>query len=236
MDDLQRMQALLEQDKVYYVNLLEILRRGSARVLGVTEGSLLLQDEGSGAYLFALREEDRALLERIPDDATLIAGYNMWAMPLLEERFGLPWKLVVRSVAWPAREPPRVPELPGVELRLLDRSWAPWAAEHYSEHFGDMNAYLEGVADRGLLGVFVEGKPAGFVGFHPEGSIGLLEVLPRYRRRGLGRLLELAAIRLALDRGQYAFGQVEVGNTASLALQKDLGLSVSGRTLFWLSA
>ena len=99
-----------------------------------------------------------------------------------------------------------------------------------------MDAYLEGVADRGLLGAFVEGEPAGFVEFHPEGSIGLLEVLPQYRRRGLGRLLELAAIRLALDRGQYAFGQVEVGNTASLALQKDLGLSASERTLFWLSA
>ncbi|MFQ7452543.1 MAG: GNAT family N-acetyltransferase [Flavonifractor plautii] len=38
-----------------------------------------------------------------------------------------------------------------------------------------------------MLGAFVDGTLAGFAGFHGEGSIGLLEVLPAYRRRGLGK-------------------------------------------------
>ena len=91
-----------------------------------------------------------------------------------------------------------------------------------------------GAVERGLLGAFVDGAPAGFVGFHDEGSIGMLEVLPEYRRRGLGEALEAGAVRLALSRGQYAFGQVETENAASLALQKKVGLELSDRELFWL--
>ena len=62
----------------------------------------------------------------------------------------------------------------------------------------------------------------------------MLEVLPEYRRRGLGEALEAGAVRLALSRGQYAFGQVETENAASLALQKKVGLEISDQELFWL--
>ena len=81
---------------------------------------------------------------------------------------------------------------------------------------------------------FVDGVLAGFAGFHDEGSIGLLEVLPEYRRRGLGEALLCAAVRLALERGQYAFGQVFTDNRPSLALQRKVGMTVSEDILYWL--
>ena len=62
----------------------------------------------------------------------------------------------------------------------------------------------------------------------------MLEVLPAYRRRGLGELLQRAAINLALERGQIPFGQIIDGNEASLALQRKLGMAVSRSRLFWL--
>ena len=45
---------------------------------------------------------------------------------------------------------------------------------------------------------------------------------------------QLGQVRLALERGQYAFGQVLVDNGPSLALQKKAGLTVSEDTLYWL--
>lgn len=78
------------------------------------------------------------------------------------------------------------------------------------------------------------GAIAGLAGFHEEGSIGMLEVLPAYRRRGVGEALLRGAVRLALERGQYAFGQVFTDNQASLALQRKVGMSVSQERLFWL--
>ena len=63
----------------------------------------------------------------------------------------------------------------------------------------------------------------------------MLEVLPAYRRRGVGEALLRGAVRLALARGSIPYGQVEQDNAASLALQRKAGMEMSGRRLFWLS-
>ena len=85
-----------------------------------------------------------------------------------------------------------------------------------------------------MLGAFVDGECAGFVGFHAEGAIGMLEVLPRFRRRGIGEALLRGIVALALSRGQYAFAQVFTDNLPSLALQRKAGLAVSEEILYWL--
>lgn len=232
MDERERASSFLNRDPVYYANLLEVLRRGSAEHLTAADGGVVLRDRDSGSWMFALEPGSERLLEHIPDDADLITGHASWCLPLLKRRLGLRGVKIVHSAAWTRPAPP-APRDFGGELRLLDQAWAPWAVEHYSGDFGGL-PYMEGVVERGLLGAFVDGQPAGFVGFHDEGSIGLLEVLPAFRRRGIGEALEIGAIRLALSRGQYAFGQVVAGNGPSLALQARMGLSVSKRTLFWL--
>ena len=233
MDQMERARAWLERDSVLHANLLEVIRRGSADVLIAEEGGVLLHDTGCGAWMLAAEPEAvEAFLDRVPAGCDLFVGHDMAYFDLARARFGLPEQEICWSAAYLGKDPLPVPAFNG-ELRLLDRSWAPWLSAHYSHDFGGP-AYMERAADRGIIGVFVEGKPAGFVGFHDEGSIGMLEVLPAYRRRGLGEILQRTAINLALERGQIPFGQVIDGNTASLALQRKLGMSISHTTLFWL--
>jgi len=233
VDQMERARAWLERDRVLYANMLEVLRRGSADALAVEEGGILLHDTGCGAWMLAAEPEAaEAFLDRVPAGCDLFVGHDMAYFDLARARFGLPEQEICWSAAYLDKDPLPIPDFGG-ELRLLDRSWAPWLRAHYSHDFGGV-AYMERAADRGIIGAFVEGKPAGFVGFHDEGSIGMLEVLPAYRRRGLGELLQRAAINLALERGQIPFGQIIDGNTASLALQRKLGMAVSRSRLFWL--
>ena len=233
MDQMERARAWLERDRVLHANLLEVLRRGSADALVAEEGGVLLHDTGCGAWMLAAEPEAApAFLDRVPAGCDLFVGHDMAYFDLARARLGLPEQEICWSAAYLDSTPLPLPAFGG-ELRLLDRSWAPWLTAHYSHDFGGA-AYMERAADRGIIGAFVEGKPAGFVGFHDEGSIGMLEVLPAYRRRGLGEVLQRAAVNLALERGQLPFGQVIDGNEASLALQRKLGMAVSETTLFWL--
>lgn len=233
MEQRNEARARLERDPVLHANMLEVLRRGSAEALTVEEGGVLLYDTGCGAWMLAAEPEAaEAFLDRVPAGCDLFVGHDMAYFDLARARFGLPERELCWSAAYLDKDPLPIPDFGG-ELRLLDRSWAPWLRAHYSHDFGGV-AYMERAADRGIIGAFVEGKPAGFVGFHDEGSIGMLEVLPAYRRRGLGEILQRAAINLALGRGQIPFGQVIDGNTASLGLQRKLGMAVSQSRLFWL--
>ena len=86
-----------------------------------------------------------------------------------------------------------------------------------------------------MFGIDAEGELAAFAGVHAEGSMGMLEVLPAYRRRGMGEALEAWLIGWMLERGRVPFCQIFDGNEASLRLQKKLGLKLASGRLYWVS-
>ena len=144
------------------------------------------------------------------EGCTILTGHQMWYKDKLAARFGFQTEQICRQSAWLSPQPPVVPSFDG-ELRWLDRSWAVWTEEHYSHSFGGVS-YMEDAIDRGMLGAFVDGQPAGFIATHIEGSMGMLEVLPEYRRRGIGEALLLAMTAFCLERGIYPYGQVWADN------------------------
>lgn len=225
--------AFLNRNKLLYLDMLEPIRRGSAELLYTAEDGVLLYDRLAEAHM--LGADSRQALDRmlpLMEGCDILTGHQLWYKEELATRFSLKTEQICRQAAWMEAAPPA--PLPfGGELRLLDRSWAAWVYEHYSHAFGGV-AYIEGAIDRGMLGAFVDGQPAGFAGFHIEGAIGMLEVLPAYRRLGIGEALLRGVVSLALSRGQYAYGQVFTDNAPSLALQRKAGMAVSEDILFWL--
>ena len=225
--------AFLNRNKLLYLDMLEPIRRGSAELLYTAEDGVLLYDRLAEAHM--LGADSRQALDRmlpLMEGCDILTGHHLWYKEELATRFSLKTEQICRQAAWMEAAPPA--PLPfGGELRLLDRSWAAWVYEHYSHAFGGV-AYIEGAIDRGMLGAFVDGQPAGFAGFHIEGAIGMLEVLPAYRRLGIGEALLRGVVSLALSRGQYAYGQVFTDNAPSLALQRKAGMAVSEDILFWL--
>ena len=75
---------------------------------------------------------------------------------------------------------------------------------------------------------------AGFIGTHSEGSMGMLEVLPEFRRKGYGLALEQFLIAWHLSRGWTPFGHVIDGNEPSLRLQQKAGMVCAGLPAIWL--
>ena len=232
MEQLEQALAYLGRDPLFYMDMLEPLRRGTAELLYAEEDGVLLCESG-GIHMMsaagpAAAERCFALLSR----CAMLVGHELWYKAEAVRRFGLHEEQICYQAAWLAPEPPAAAPFGG-ELRLLGEEMAQWVYDHYSHPFGGV-AYMQGALRRGMLGAFVDGACAGFAGFHEEGSIGMLEVLPAYRRRGVGEALLRGAVRLALERGQYAFGQVFTDNQASLALQRKVGMCVSRERLFWL--
>lgn len=223
--------AYLERDRLFYADMLEPLRRGTAELLCAQEDGVLLYERQGEVYMMSARTPQAAArcFELLPR-CELLTGHELWYKEEAARRCGLTEEQICYQAAWTSPAPP---PRPGADLRLLDASWAPWVYQHYSHCFGGVE-YIEDVIQSGMLGVFVDRKPAGFVGFHAEGSIGMLEVLPAYRRQGLGLALLHGAVRLAMDRGAIPFGQVFADNAPSLALQRRAGMQVSRDKLFWL--
>ena len=74
----------------------------------------------------------------------------------------------------------------------------------------------------------------GFIGFHDEGSMGLLYVDEAYRHQGVAASLESYLINRQLEWGWVPYGQIAVDNEPSKKLQEKLGLYLSSGTVWWL--
>ena len=120
----------------------------------------------------------------------------------------------------------------GAQIRLLDQSHADFVHAHY--HMVDDVAYIRERIDAGMFGVFFGDTLAVFVGTHEEQTMGLLEVLPDYRRLGLAFAVEAHLINHLLSIGQTPFCQVAIHNEPSLALQRKLRMTISDTMVYWL--
>ena len=171
-NDMSGALARLNRDRALYANLLEVLRRGSARVCWAGERGILLYDEASGAWMMSAADQAAAgeLLALVSGGCDLFVGHEMFYLRSAEARLGFSAKQICYSALYPGVEPLAVPAFDGT-VRRLGPEWAPWLVEHYENDFGGL-PYMQGALRRGMLGAFLEGErePAGFVGFHEEGS------------------------------------------------------------------
>ena len=129
---------------------------------------------------------------------------------------------------------PTAPSDGGLDIRILERKDVPLAASHYHMIDDPLDYFYECVDREWIWGLYEGNRLAGFIGLHPEGSMGMLEILPEFRRKGYGYALEAHLIGVHLRRGWVPYCHVVDGNAASLALQAKLGLTKAELPAIWV--
>ncbi len=128
-----------------------------------------------------------------------------------------------------------LPDAPnaGLVIHRVPMAYADVLTQTYGAEHSE--AYIrERITAGAMYGAFFGEELAGFIGIHAEGSIGMLEVLPQYRRRRLGLALTTYMANLGIARGEIPYGQVAVDNEASLALQHTVGNYLSKTPVWWM--
>lgn len=119
------------------------------------------------------------------------------------------------------------------EIKMLDESHHALVVKHYT-HVDDPDYIMERLRSKTCWGIFVDDKPAGFIGEHSEGTMGMLEIFPEYRRQGLALKLEAFKIAELLSQGRIPCDMVVEGNEASEALQAKLGCTKGLEDCSWM--
>ena len=123
-------------------------------------------------------------------------------------------------------------DVPQCDSRILDISYIDVIEGVYK--LAGRDELLSDLSSGMVTGLFDGNVLLGFIGFHPEGSMGMLHVFEEHRKKGYGELLEKLDINRALDLGIVPYCHVFFSNRASLSLQEKLGLERGGRPVWWL--
>ena len=231
----QRAVAILRSygDRACYEEMVQTIVRGKAEIIEAKELGVLIRHMRAGMYMLAGDTQRVDELTRlIPQGAEeiLIHGTRPPEMVhAVRTRFHLANALPFLQYAYYGEMPPEQE----MEIRTLDAAYLDVLASEY-EH--GSREYMAGrIAEGVMLGAFVDGELVGFVGEHIEGSMGLLHVMPAFRRHHVGSALERAMIRETMLRGHVAYCQVFPDNGASQSLQGRLGLESAQGMLYWLT-
>ena len=227
----------LNQDRMTHIDMLEILQLPKARVLAANENGVLLEH----GDLFLLANEPGHAADFLPlitldspfNPEQLIVLHSDELRETLEREHGFQTVMECYHAVYPSTEriPYTLPE--GAEIRKLDARYVDFVHANY--HMVDDVNYIRERIEEDMFGVFFGEEIVGFAGTHDERSMGMLEILPEYRRLGLATALEAHLINYLVSLGRVAFCQVAVYNDASIRLQQKMGLEISDRVIYWLA-
>ena len=221
----------LRRSPIRYADMLSVFAAGE--VLLADESGVLLRYPGG--YMMSAENVETAekMLQLIPA-TDLVEAHQSFYVDAVCKKFGLYERMECRQAVYARKMP--LPEVSSpAEIRPVGKEFLPFVLQHYTH--ADVNGadYLRSRLQSGdFFAACIDGKPAGFIGTHEEGSIGMLEVLPEYRRQRIAAALSTFQVNRLLAQGRVPYSQIEPGNTASFALHRRLGFELSDESAFWL--
>ena len=245
-EELQDCKKWMMRQKLLHIDMIELINRGRARIVYRDAKELLLRDMVSGIY-FHTRMADVPMEWKLPQELgkderiECIAIHQREMVPFMEKYFHLKTDMECIQGAYTRKEKLPVRGLYGPDgrgengfsIRVLSEEFIPFVTEHYSE-IGTGEYVTDRIRHGAVYGAFYDEKIVGFIADHEEGSIGMLYVLPEYRKRHVAMALETYCMNLAIDRGESPYGQIVLGNEPSIGLQEKMGICFAKGTVVWM--
>lgn len=244
--ELQDCKNWMMRQKLLHIDMIELINRGRARIVYRDAKELLLRDMVSGIY-FHTRMADVSTEWNLPQELgkderiECIAIHQREMVPFMEKYFHLKTDMECMQGAYTRKEKLPVRGLYGPDgrgengfsIRVLSEEFIPFVTEHYSE-IGTEEYVTDRIRHGAVYGAFYDEKIVGFIADHEEGSIGMLYVLPEYRKRHVAMALETYCMNLAIERGEIPYGQIVLGNKPSISLQEKMGICFARETIVWM--
>lgn len=221
------------RNRLEHMDMLESMRRGTARIICADKDGILIKDEPRGAHMINAKNPEAAarMLGMAGQRIEVLTAHQGFICPLAEEMFGLYTHMECRQAAWMRPEPPEQAscalDIRGVGMEYLDVMDAIYP-------LGDREYLSERIEQGEIYGAFDGRRLAAFIGTHTEGAMGMLEVDAAYRRQGLGAALFTFMTRRQLRLGRYAYSHIVSSNEPSLAMNRKYGFEIGRGVVYWM--
>ncbi|MEE0692575.1 MAG: GNAT family N-acetyltransferase [Lachnospiraceae bacterium] len=233
MNDKDAALTYLNKNRMLNIGMLQVLHRGTAEILHACEKGVYLRDTVSNAYMLSSDDDAMGIewmhaFER--RSYSLMQICSQEAAEYAKKRYGFETELTCVQAVYEGKEAPQ--NSGKLSICEPDDETMELIASSYDKLSKDELWQIRSLHD--LYAGYLDEVCVGFIGSHLEGSMGLLEIFPEYRRRGFAAELERFMIGHMLRQGLFAFAQIETWNEKSLSLQNKLGLRISEERIRWL--
>lgn len=226
----------LKKDPILYVDMIEIYQKGNCEILYDENDGILLYDHTSKYYLASALtlEGAKDIVRLLPSDYNVLVAHEQVFEVLAGKEFQYVDMLYSYNHVYETRNSYQVEEH-SFTLKMLDESYIEAVKKQYTIKDLCTDEYIGARIKEGMLGAFDGDILAGFIGIHDTGAVGMLEVLPKYRGRHLGKILQQEYVNylLANHYKGVIYGQVNAKNKISLNLQQKVNFKKAKTPMYW---
>lgn len=224
----------ISKNQVLYADIAECIRKQEP-IYYEDEHAICIQDTYNQMLYCASETKESAekLVAAMPDTFSMIVAHDLLTDEAIQKRFHLTCTLKCYHAMYTKKELPEILLPKGYEMRMLQEVHLPEVMKHYSMEDCNDEDYLRPCLEDGMVGVFQGDTLCAFMGVHEQSSMGILEVLPAYRRQGLAVALIHKIVAMQIKRGRIPYGEIVKDNLASIKLQEKAGLEVSKELTYW---
>lgn len=233
---IEKVLEFLYKEYLLHVDMIECIKNNEYKIIEYIEGGVLISDKEEALIMLTAfnMETAKALIDKIPKGVEMLVIHQYFYCNYLKERFNVYDEMSCYQSVYTKNKPFNIEES-SINVKILNEEYVESIFNNYSsKNTVDIKYIKERINTNTMLGAFINEKLVGFIGTHEEGSMGILEVLPQYRKNGIGALLQKHATNLALQQSRIPYGQVKVNNEKSIKLQKKLGFELSSEIVYWL--
>lgn len=224
---------VLEKNPLLYAGLIQVIKRGTAEILEENENGIFLKDSISNGFMLVSDNFETSVgwLKKYEYlNYRLLSVFREDVAGFVRMNYGLTETLECFQAVYQSQDYQPLSGNLRIEAATEEK------LDIIMSHYKKLDEWeVREVINRGNLFIgYHKDEVVGFIGQHLEGSMGILEVFPEYRRKGYGTELERFMINHTLEEEKIPFCQIETDNEKSLELQRKLGLTLSEDKVYWL--
>ncbi len=239
----------IKKDPVFFADFADMLRLFRYRLCYAAEDGILMQDTSGyykdGTYLFAAKDEIAAekILLACPEEHEnmrngTVSCHGEKIAAALRAFFGYDRITTCYQVVYAPEKP--LPLKGVLRFEKANEKHLQTILDTYDRESPEVLKKL--VASGRIYCAYapadLSGEAENFIGYigqHPEGSMGLLLIFPQYRRHGYAEELESFQINAILAEGRTPYAHIIEDNFKSFSLQQKLGAIVASGKVVWMS-
>lgn len=239
-EKLEAVKEVLLKEKRLHIDMIELINRGRAELVYAKEKEYLLRDIATGIGYHTKLDAGQTKLTL--DGFSCVVAHQKQSADVFTSNTD--WQITnpCYQALYTQKEKMAITGLyhadgseneKGMCIRPLGMEHLQTVLDWY--HLFKDEAYMKGrIASGSMFGAFVHKELAAFIGIHEDGSIGMLEVAPQYRRQHMALALETYMINYHVERGMIPYGQVIFDNEESIKVQERLGIHLSKDLIYWM--
>lgn len=219
---------LYQKDRLSYVDMISLLSMDGSIVHHCSEKGVVVTLPDQGLSSVACFSSWRDMLDHLDPSARVVCVHDEALRDHMLKDGSWGNEEGCWSFSWWRGQI----DTPECDSRILDASFIGSIEPFYS--LAGHEEILDDLSSGRVTGLFVDGLMVGFIGFHPEGSMGMLHVYEEYRKHGYGEILEKLDIKRAIGMGRIPYCHVFFSNRASFRLQEKIGLERGEKPVWWI--